>query len=93
MAHSFLTHGDQDACAADQSSILASTPTCVCMKPVTNSDTSKIIPTHALSCLFRMERSAPRRSSVWIPVNADQLIVETVDMQSCSTYIHIIRRC
>ena len=56
------------------------------------SDTAKIIRTYTLSCLFRMEGSGPTISSVWTPVNAQQLITETVDMQHyCSTYIRIIR--
>ena len=56
------------------------------------SDTAKIIRTYTLSCLFRMEGSGPTISSVWTPVNAQQLITETVDMQHCcSTYVRIIR--
>ena len=43
MDNSFMTHGDQDACAADQSqtcvcsrSIMHHQLVCACMQPVTN---------------------------------------------------------
>ena len=40
-----------------------------------------------------MEGRGPTISSVWTPVNAQQLITETVGMQHCcSTYVHIIRK-
>ena len=41
-----------------------------------------------------MEGRGPTISSVWTPVNAQQLLItETVGMQHCcSTYVHIIRK-
>ena len=40
-----------------------------------------------------MEGSGPTISSVWTPVNAQQLITETVGMQHyCSTYVRIVRK-